>query len=144
MRTTPPRSHHDHLGFVVFGIDYHDHRRAAWFSPREQFVAKLASNMAGFRLFQPCVGNPAHLREWLPRGTRLESGRFIVPRIRRGLYEKLCQLEIQAERIRHRSSCRRSSIDAGERDLDEAGDTPTWDERDVEALFQRLKDSDQK
>jgi hypothetical protein len=143
MRTTLPRPHPDHLGYVVYGIDYHDHRRAAWFSPREQHVARLASNMAGFRLFQPCIGNPARLPEWLPRGTRLESGRFIVPRVRRGLYEKLYQLEAQAARIKYLACCR-SSSDAGERDLNEAEDTPTWDERDVEALFQRLKNTDQK
>ena len=143
MQTILLKARFDHPGYVVFGVDQHEYTRAAWFSPRERLVARLASNMAGFYLLHPPAKGSICLREWLPRGTRLESGRFIVPRVRRGLYEKLWQLEAQAERIRNRSSCRRSSIDAGERDLDEAADTPTWDERDVEALFQRLKDTDQ-
>ena len=89
-----PRS--DHPGYVVFGVDQHDHTRAAWFSPRERLVARLASNMAGFYLLHPPAKGSIRLREWLPRGTRLESGRFIVPRVRRGLYEKLCELEESA------------------------------------------------
>src|SRR3712207_4299912 len=142
MRTTLPRPHPDHLGFVVYGIDDHDRRRAAWFSPRDRLIAKLASNMAGFHLFEPAIGSPRGLPDWLPHGTRLESGRFIVPRVRQGLYEKLCNLEDRAERIRHRSSFYRPSFDAGVEDVDEE-DKPTCDERDVEALFQRLKDPDQ-
>ncbi len=58
----------------------------------------MASNMAGFWLFEPSAKSPRRLEEWLPRGSRLESGRFIVPRVRRGLYQKVCDLEEIASR----------------------------------------------
>ncbi len=144
MRISQQRPHPDHLGFIVYGIDEHDHRRAAWFGPRDRFVAKLASNMARFQLLEPAIGSPRRLPDWLPHGTRLESGRFIVPRVRRGLYEKLCTIEDQGERISRRLPVSRPSFDLADEDADETeGSTPSWDERDLEALVQRLKDADQ-
>jgi hypothetical protein len=100
MRTNVPQPQWDHPGYIVFGRDEHDRKRAAWFSPREQHLARMASNMAGFWLFEPSIKTPARLKEWLPRGTRLESGRFVIPRVRQGLYEKLCDLEHMARRAR--------------------------------------------
>jgi hypothetical protein len=142
MRFPSQRPHPDHLGFIVFGIDEHDRRRAAWFSPLDRLVARLASNMAGFHLLQPAVGSPRQLPDWLPRGTRLESGRFIVPRVRQGLYQKLCDLEDQAERARYRTH-HHPGVAINDTDFEEVEDTPAWDERDLEDLFNRLKDADQ-
>ncbi len=93
MRNSIPRLRPVHPGYVVFGLDHHEHTRAAWFSPRERVLARLASNMAGFSLFEPLPNSPARVEDWLPRGTRLESGRFVIPRVRQGLYQKLLELE---------------------------------------------------
>lgn len=142
MRSSQHRPHPDHLGFIVYGIDEHDHRRAAWFSPRDRLLAKFASNMARFHLLEPAMGSPHRLSDWLPHGTRLESGRFIVPRVRRGLYEKLCDLEDQAEWARCRAG--RTGPGTGYSDFDkDEDDATTSDSFDLEALARCLKDADQ-
>ncbi len=80
-------------GFVVFGFDQHECTRAAWFSAQEHMLAQLASTRPGFRLLACGPGLLAHVPDWLPRGRRLESGRLVIPRVRWGVYQKLCDLE---------------------------------------------------
>jgi hypothetical protein len=80
-------------GFVVFGLDQHECPRAAWFSSQEHVLAQLAANRPGFRLLECGPGLPAHMPDWLPWGRRLESGRLVIPRVRWGVYQKLCDLE---------------------------------------------------
>ena len=141
MHTTRPRVRSDRPGYVVYGLDQHDHTRAAWFSPREQHVARMASNMAGFYLFEPSLKISSRLEVWLPRGSRLESGRFVVPRVRQGLYQKICDLE---EVARSTAACSNSADEASgsgnDADLTTADKTETLER--LVAILRKIGDSE--